>query len=188
MSRAEDFAHAYCRQPAESVLQRAGAVTWLILDADGVLTDGAIVTGPSGEDIKAFHVHDGKGLALMRSAGIGVAIVTARESQALTARAAELGIGELRQGVQDKATALAELSATYRVAPDSMAYVGDDIVDLGAMARVGLAIAVADAHPLAASRSHWITQRAGGRGAVREACELILAARGELAAIFRNHE
>lgn len=187
MNRGKAFHHAYCGQPDASVARRAEAVTWLVLDADGVLTDGAILTGPAGEDIKAFHVHDGKGLALLRDSGLGVAIITARHSQALSARAAELGIRELRQGVRDKAAEITALAATHGVAPETMAYVGDDIVDLGAMQRVGLSVAVADAHPLVVSSSHWTTQRTGGRGAVREVCELILAARGELEEVFRHH-
>lgn len=181
------FEFAYCTRPDESIVARAAAIRCLALDADGVLTDGAILTGPQGEDIKAFHVHDGKGLALLRAAGIGLAIVTARESAALAARCRELGICELRQGVRDKAAALEQLAHAQSLDTAELAYVGDDIVDLGALGRSGLAVSVANAHPLVIARSHWTTGLPGGRGAVREVCELLLAARGELASIFRDH-
>lgn len=183
-----DFDYAYCERPDDDVLARATALEWLILDADGVLTDGTIDTGPHGEDRKAFHVHDGKGLAMLRGAGLGVAIVTARRSEPVAVRAQELGVHELRQGIDDKGLELDNLASAYGTTTATMGYVGDDIVDLGAFGRAGLAVAVADAHPRLAARSHWVTGRPGGRGAVREVCELLLAARGVLTSTFERHE
>ena len=188
MSDSSAFDYAYCGRPPQAAVDRAAAIQWLVMDADGVLTDGTIATGPEGEDRKSFHVHDGKGLAMLRRADIGLAIVSARGSAALASRASELSIHELRQHVDDKARELDRLAAAYDIATEAMAYVGDDIVDIGAFNRAGLSVAVADAHPRCLATSHWVTSYAGGRGAVREVCELILAARGELASILKRHE
>lgn len=181
------FRDAWCERPDDTVLARAAGIRLLALDVDGVLTDGTVFTGARGETVKAFHIHDGKGIAMLRQAGLGVAVLTARRSAAVSRRAEELGIDPVRQGVHNKAAALEALAAERGMPLAACAWVGDDLVDLGAASRAGLAVAVADAHPRLARHSHWQTRRPGGRGAVREVCELILAARGELQAILDSH-
>ena len=162
------------------VVRRARAVRLLLLDVDGVLTDGGLRYDDGGGEAKTFHVHDGHGLKLLQGQGIPVGIVTSRQSPLVQRRARELGLAHLRQGCADKRTALEALLAETGLAADAVAYVGDDVIDLPAMRRVGLAIAVADAHPELRARAHWTTGRPGGRGAVREVCDLLLAAQGRL--------
>ncbi|HET8700180.1 MAG TPA: HAD hydrolase family protein [Nitrococcus sp.] len=181
------FADAYCARPAAEIIARAARVRLLALDADGVLTDGTLYIGRYGEAMKPFHSHDGKGVKMVIAAGIEVAIVTSRHSVALARRARELGIRHLIQNAQDKRSALAALCASLGLATAECAYVGDDIVDLGAVRTAGLGIAVASAHPYLAAACHWQTQRPGGHGAVREVCELLLAARECLQDLLEQH-
>lgn len=176
------FADAYCERPTDAVVERAARVRLLVLDVDGVLTDGTLYIGATGEAFKPFHIHDGKGIAMLRAEGLRTAAITARQSQALARRAAELGIDPVRQNVRDKGRELIQLGAAVGIPAEETAYVGDDLVDLDPLAAVGLAVAVADAHPRVLRASHWQTRRPGGRGAVREVCELLLAARGRLQA------
>ncbi|PWG65203.1 KdsC family phosphatase [Spiribacter halobius] len=174
------FRDAYCDEPPAPVVARAAGIRLLALDVDGVLTDGSVFTGAEGETLKRFHIHDGKGIAMLRAAGVGVAVLTARRSPAVRRRAGELGIDPVCQGVRDKAATLAGIAADRGLEMTACAWVGDDLVDLAAARLAGLAVAVADAHPRLARACHWQTARAGGRGAVREVCELILAAQGRL--------
>nr|WP_245558750.1 HAD hydrolase family protein [Arhodomonas aquaeolei] len=160
--------------------ERAARIGALALDVDGVLTDGGVYISGDGEPFKRFNIHDGKGIAMLREAGIAVAIVTARRSGAVEARARELRIEHVHQGVRDKATALAGLADALGLATESCAFVGDDLVDLAPMRTAGLAVAVANAHPAVCAIAHWVTRRGGGDGAVREVCELLLGARGAL--------
>lgn len=146
----------------------------LVLDADGVLTDGKIYLNDRGEEMKAFDSKDGHGLKLIMRAGIQVAIITGRISQALEHRARELGIELLLQNVKDKRPALIELAQRIGCAPGEMAYMGDDVVDLPAMAVCGLTFAPADALEIVRARVDYVTERGGGNGAVREAVEIIL--------------
>jgi 3-deoxy-D-manno-octulosonate 8-phosphate phosphatase (KDO 8-P phosphatase) len=161
----------------DDVLARARRIRLLVLDVDGVLTDGRLYLSASGEELKVFHVRDGSGLVAVQRAGVGVAIVSGRDSTAVTRRAAELGIRHVRQGVSDKGTELERLLAELGVPPEETACVGDDTPDLPMLHRAGLAIAVADAHPALLGAAHWITTARGGCGAVREACDLLLSAR-----------
>jgi 3-deoxy-D-manno-octulosonate 8-phosphate phosphatase (KDO 8-P phosphatase) len=161
----------------DDVLARARHIRLLVLDVDGVLTDGRIYLSAAGEELKVFHVRDGSGLVALRRAGIDVAIVSGRDSAAVTRRAAELGIGRVLQGVVEKGAALEALMAEAGVAAHEVACVGDDTPDLPMLQRAGLAIGVADAHPAVREAVHWITPSPGGRGAVREACDLLLSAR-----------
>lgn len=177
----------YFDLPAESVWERAQGIRLLISDVDGVLTDGSVLTGPDGEVIKAFHIHDGKGIRMLQDAGLGVAWVTARASSALERRAAELGVTELHQGSTAKGDTMNAVCTAMGVPPEATAFIGDDLVDLPALAIAGLAVAVADAHPTVQARAHWTTRRPGGRGAVRELCELILAAHGRLDELIERH-
>ncbi|MDZ7808819.1 MAG: HAD hydrolase family protein [Arhodomonas sp.] len=183
----EAFRDAYCAAPEPGVVERAAGIRLLALDVDGVLPDGAVYMAGDGEAFKRFHIHDGKGFALLREAGIATAIVTARRSTAVAERARELGISQLRQGVRDKGAEITALAAELELPTAACAFVGDDLVDLAAMARCGLAVAVADAAPRVQRRAHWVTARRGGNGAVREVCELVLAAGGLLQGLMDGH-
>lgn len=157
---------------------RLAKIRWLLLDVDGVLTDGKIRYDSAGRETKAFDVRDGAGLGLLRDAGIQVALVTARTSEMVNQRAAELGIDEVHQGVADKLAAVRDILARNGATSEEAAYVGDDLVDLSVLLQVGLAISVPNAPEDVRSRVHWVTQRPGGEGAVREVCEAILKAQG----------
>jgi 3-deoxy-D-manno-octulosonate 8-phosphate phosphatase (KDO 8-P phosphatase) len=158
------------------VLQRARRVRLLVLDVDGVLTDGRLHITANGEETKVFHVRDGSGIVAVQSAGIQVAIISGRASAAVTRRAAELGIQHVRQGIGDKGAALEQLLHELQLAPALLACVGDDTPDLPMLERASLAIVVADAHASVRPAAHWITTAAGGHGAVREVCDLLLHA------------
>lgn len=156
----------------------AGAdIALLVLDVDGVLTDGRLWYGPGGEELKAFHVRDGHGIVQLLAAGLRVAVISGRSSPAVATRMRELGVTDVIQGVTDKARALAELLARVGVEPQRVASLGDDTPDLGLLAGVGLPAAVADAHPAVLAAAAYVTRAAGGQGAVRELCDLLLAAR-----------
>ncbi|MFO1406455.1 MAG: HAD hydrolase family protein [Steroidobacteraceae bacterium] len=163
---------------APSLFERARRVRLLVLDVDGVLTDGRLYFGPDGEALKAFHVRDGAGIVAALGAGIAVAIISGRASAAVSRRAAELGIRHVHQGAADKSAVLAGLQRELGIGVEETACVGDDTPDLPMLARAGLAVAVSDAHPALAAAVHWTTQAAGGRGAVREVCDLLVTARG----------
>lgn len=160
----------------DAVLERARRIRLLVLDVDGVLTDGRLFISPAGEELKVFHVRDGSGLVAVQRAGVTVAIISGRDSAAVTRRAAELGIRHLRQGVADKGAELTALLLELGIAASETACVGDDTPDLPMLRAAGLAVAVADAHPAAKDAAHWITPSPGGRGAVREVCDLLLSA------------
>ncbi|TLZ17828.1 MAG: HAD-IIIA family hydrolase [Gammaproteobacteria bacterium] len=151
------------------------AIRLLVLDVDGVLTDGRLYYGPRGEALKVFHVHDGVGLVELRRAGVQVAVISGRRSRMVRARCRELGVRHVHQGVTDKLAALARLCALLRLEPAACACVGDDLPDVPLMRRVGLAFAVADAHREARRAADIVTRRPGGRGAVREVCDHLLA-------------
>jgi len=176
--------------PASSELalsERARAVRLLVLDVDGVLTDGTLYFAASGEELKAFNIQDGLGIKLLQASGVEVAIVTGRSSRALELRARELGVGRLVQGVQDKLEAFAALLEALSLQPAQTACVGDDLPDLPLIARCGLAVAVPQAPATLRSRAHYVTRRSGGRGAVREVCELLMQAQGTLARAMENY-
>lgn len=177
----------YFDLPDAGVLRRAAQVRLLALDVDGVLTDGSIYMGAQGELMKAFHIHDGKGISMLLSAGVEVAVLTARRSDFVLRRAEELKIRHVLQGRDPKWPALEELLRELSLTPAQTAYMGDDLVDLPVLRRAGLAMTVADAHPWVAEHCHWQTRRAGGRGAVREACELILTAQDKLTAMLEHY-
>ena len=161
------------------VYQRAQVIRLLILDVDGVLTDGRLYFGPKGETLKVFHVRDGHGLKMAQRAGIEVAFVSGRRSDAAYHRAIELGISRFHEGVRDKVAVMEEIMAAMQIQPAEVAAVGDDVVDLPIMSRAGLAVAVADAVPEVVAAAHWVTSLPGGRGAVREVCDLLLKAQGK---------
>ena len=152
-------------------------VSLVVLDVDGVLTDGRLWYGPDGESLKVFDVRDGHGIKNLISAGIGVAVISGRRSGAVTARMRELGVSDVAQGVKDKARALAELLKRNAIEAKRVACLVDDTPDLELMAAVGLPAAVADAHPEVLAAAQHVTRARGGRGAVREFCDWLVAAR-----------
>ncbi len=159
------------------LLERARRVQLLVLDVDGVLTDGRLHITANGEETKVFHVRDGSGIVAVQRAGIMVAIISGRSSAAVTRRASELGIRHVFQGIADKRAALDALLAQTGVNAEALACVGDDTPDVPMLERATLAVAVADAHATARAAAHWTTLSAGGHGAVREVCDLLLTAR-----------
>ncbi len=164
----------------KDVLEKAALIKLVIFDVDGVLTDGSLFLGDDGQEYKAFNSRDGHGMRMLQDSGVSVGIITGRSSQVVTHRMQSLGIEHVFQGRVHKVPAYEELLATTELDASQVAYVGDDVVDLGVMKRVGLAIAVQDAHPLVKQHAHWITEHGGGRGAARDVCELIMGAQGTL--------
>jgi 3-deoxy-D-manno-octulosonate 8-phosphate phosphatase (KDO 8-P phosphatase) len=164
----------------EDLSSRAARTRLLMLDVDGVLTDGRLYFGPSGEELKVFHSRDGHGLKMLRESGVVLAIITGRSSRALERRAAELGIARLYQGVEDKAAVMEELLAELGIDRAAAAGMGDDVVDLPLMLSCGLALTVPDAPEIVRQHAHYVTRNPAGAGAVREACELIMSAQGSL--------
>ncbi|MGH8197088.1 MAG: KdsC family phosphatase [Steroidobacteraceae bacterium] len=156
----------------------AADVSLVVLDVDGVLTDGRLWYGPDGESWKAFDARDGHGIKMLIAGGIGVAVISSRRSAAVTARMRELGVSDVAQGVADKARALGELLKRNAIDARRVACLVDDTPDLGLMAAVGLPAAVADAHPDVLAAAGHVTHARGGRGAVREFCDWLLAAKG----------
>lgn len=163
---------------------RAAQTRLIAFDIDGVMTDGGLTYTDDGHELKTFNVQDGLGIKLLQKAGIEVAIITGRKSGVVAARARDLGIEHVHQGVADKRATLAALLDRIGIQWPECAFMGDDLIDLPAMTRCGLAIAPANARPVVKEIAHTVTEAGGGRGAVREAAELILEAQGRLAAAF----
>jgi 3-deoxy-D-manno-octulosonate 8-phosphate phosphatase (KDO 8-P phosphatase) len=157
---------------------RCAAIELLVLDVDGVLTDGGIVYSSDGVELKTFHVRDGSGLKLWQQSGKRAAVITGRTSRIVDVRAAEVGIGRVIQGAADKLAAYRQLLAESDIPPAQVCAVGDDVPDLPVLRHCGLAVAVADACPESRADAHYVTRTAGGRGAVREVIELILRCQG----------
>ena len=150
----------------------------LVMDVDGVLTDGRIILDSTGNESKEFHVRDGSGLKLWQRAGKRAAVITGRTSTVVAVRAAEIGLDPVIQGAAEKLPAFRRVLNECRVKPEQVAYVGDDLPDVPVMVQCGLAVAVADACPEARRAAHYVTTAPGGHGAVREAIELILGCQG----------
>lgn len=163
-------------RPSASLLRRARRIRLLVLDVDGVLTDGHLIYGPRGETLKRFHVHDGLGLVCARRAGLGVAVISARRSRAVAVRMQELGIEEVHQGARDKARIYAGLVQRLSLRAEETAVMGDDLTDLPLMEQAGLALAPANAVHEVRQAADWVARRGGGDGAVREAVQLLLGA------------
>ncbi|HEX6633221.1 MAG TPA: HAD-IIIA family hydrolase [Usitatibacter sp.] len=163
----------------EEALERARSVRLAIFDVDGVMTDGTLYIGPSGEALKAFNILDGHGVKMLQAGGVAAAILSGRSSEAVAHRARELGIAHVLQGIPDKVAAFERLAAQERMAPSECAFVGDDLPDVEVMKRCGLAVAVANAVDAVKACAHYVTRASGGRGAVREFCELVLRAQGK---------
>lgn len=162
----------------------ASRIKLVAFDIDGVMTDGGLHYTDDGHELKTFNVQDGLGLKLLQRAGLELAIVTGRNSGVVAARATDLGIAHVFQGVGDKRATVAALLARLGLRWQDCAFMGDDLIDLAVMAECGLAIAPANARPLVRERAHAVTSASGGHGAVREAAEFILAAQGRLAPLL----
>lgn len=171
----------------QSITDKAKAVTLLAMDVDGVLTDGSLYFGNSGEEMKAFSILDGLGIKLLRDAGVTPALITGRRSELVARRAAELGIELIYQGREDKRVALEELCRDQQLELSQVAYVGDDLPDLGAIRAAGLGITVANGHHYVAAHADLQTRAAGGNGAIREVCDVILEAKGLLASVLESY-
>ena len=156
----------------------AAEIALVVFDVDGVLTDGRLWFGPDGEALKAFHVRDGLGIRKLIAAGVRVAVISGRRSAAVSDRMRELGVTDVAQGITDKARALDELLARTGIDSHRVACLVDDTPDLDLMSTVGLAAAVADAHPAVLAAAAYVTKSVGGHGAAREFCDWLLAARG----------
>lgn len=162
----------------DEIAAHAAGIELLLLDVDGVLTDGSVLYADDGTELKRFHVRDGSGLKLWRAAGKRAAIVSGRKSVAVDRRAAELGIAPVIQGCDDKLAGLATVLAQTGIAPERVCAIGDDLPDVPLFRACGLALSVADACPEARAAAHYVTAAPGGRGAVREAIEWLLRAAG----------
>jgi len=164
----------------QDILEKAANIKLVIFDVDGVLTDSSLFIGDDGQEYKAFNSKDGHGMRMLQDGGVEIAIITGRVSSVVEHRMKDLGIKRVYQGKREKLPAYEELLKDVQLSHEQVAYVGDDVVDLPVMCKVGLAIGVQDAHPLVKRHAHWITERPGGKGAGRDVCEMILDAKGKL--------
>jgi 3-deoxy-D-manno-octulosonate 8-phosphate phosphatase (KDO 8-P phosphatase) len=168
-------------------ITRAQKIKIAIFDVDGVMTDGSLFLSDSGEELKAYHVLDGHGLKMLKQSGVELAIITSRTSRSVERRAQNLEITHLYQGSQDKLATFLSLLETLDLQVGDAAYMGDDLIDLPVLCRAGLAVTVPAAPEIVKQHVHYVTKADGGHGAVRECCELIMAAQGSLAAIQQSY-
>lgn len=162
----------------KALIKKAAKIKLAVFDVDGVLTDGKLILGENGNEYKSFHVRDGHGLVMLLESGCKIAVITARSSKIVAERMASLGIEYVYQGEKNKGARLMQLIEELGIEREQVAYTGDDVIDLPAMIKVGLPIAVADARPEVKQHADWVTEDRGGQGAVREVCELIMKAQG----------
>lgn len=162
---------------AADLLARARAVRLMVFDVDGVMTDGALWYGPQGEVLKRFHAYDGHGVKMLAAAGVPSAILSGRRSRAVARRAAELGIKDVFQGIDDKLLEFLKFSQRKKIPVGQIGYMGDELVDLPVLERCGFACAPGEAPAAVRRRAHYVAKAPAGGGAVREVCELILGAR-----------
>ncbi len=160
------------------IAARAAKVRMMIFDVDGILTDGSLHFSPDGEVMKTFNVLDGHGIKLLQNSGVVTAIISARKSDIVLRRATDLGVTHVHQGAHDKRAIFEQLITETGIVPEACGFVGDDVIDLPILSRVGFAASVPGGHPEVRSRVHYVTQACGGRGAARELCDLILHAQG----------
>lgn len=158
--------------------QKIKRLKLLILDVDGVLTDGRLFFDDNGKEYKCFHARDGHGIKLLRQSGVNVAVISGRKSNSVALRMQSLGVELVYQGHENKRAAFAEILQTLNLQPEQVAHVGDDVLDLPVMTQAGFAVAVADANFAVKQRADWCTQTPGGFGAVREVCDLIMQVQG----------
>lgn len=166
----------------QAVYDLASNIKLLIFDVDGVLTDGSLFLGDDGQEYKAFNSLDGHGIKMLRNSGVDIAIITGRTSNVVVHRARNLGITHLYQGIHDKLEAFQHLTEKLSLRFEQCAFMGDDVVDLPAMRRCGLALTVPQAPDMVKQHAHYVSVREGGRGAAREVCELIMQAQDTLEA------
>jgi 3-deoxy-D-manno-octulosonate 8-phosphate phosphatase (KDO 8-P phosphatase) len=159
--------------------ERASRIRLLLLDVDGVLTDGKLYFDQSGNELKSFNTRDGMGIKALQRCGIEVAVITGRKSAAVEQRMSQLGVQHVYQGREDKLNAFLDLLNKTGLDAQQVCFAGDDWIDIPVLLRVGLAVSVADAEDLVREKAHWITTRKGGDGAVREICNLILSAQNK---------
>jgi 3-deoxy-D-manno-octulosonate 8-phosphate phosphatase (KDO 8-P phosphatase) len=171
----------------EFIIEKAKKIKILLLDVDGVLTDGRIIYDSKGRDLKLFDVHDGLGVYLLRKAGIKTILITAKGSKAIRPRARDMQVEEVFEDISPKTAVLAKILNKHKVNTDELCFVGDDLVDLCIMKKVGLAVAVFNAAPEIKDASHYITSKRGGRGAVREVAELILKTQGKWDEVLKDY-
>jgi len=171
----------------QDITEKAKKIKLVIFDIDGVLTTGALFIGDDGQEYKAFNSKDGHGLRMLQDSGVEVAIITGRTSNVVAHRAKDLGITRIYQGKREKLPAYEELIKETGLSHEQIAYVGDDVVDLPVMSKVGLAICVQDGHSFVKQHSHWITESNGGCGAGRDVCEMILDAQGNLHDMLQSY-
>lgn len=163
---------------SKELQQRFERIKLLVLDVDGVMTDGGLTIGDDGQEYKTFHSHDGLGMKLLKASGVNIAIITGRTSNVVKKRAESTGVAHFYQGADDKLAAFNDLLDKAGLQADQCGFMGDDVVDLPPMLKSGLAIAVPDSPALLLQHAHYVTKKCGGRGAVREVCELIMQAQG----------
>jgi len=172
---------------SQKLIEKARSIKLVIFDVDGVLTDGSLFYGDDGLEYKAFNSQDGHGMKMLQSSGVDIGIITGRTSDVVKYRMENLGIEHVYQGQLDKLPAFIKLTQKLKVDAEEVAYVGDDVVDLPIMIRVGLAITVQEGHDLAKKHAHWICQKPAGRGAAREICEMIMQAQGNLEPMLEEY-
>ncbi len=163
---------------SKELQQRFEKIKLLVLDVDGVMTDGGLTIGDDGQEYKTFHSHDGLGMKLLKASGVNIAIITGRTSNVVKKRAESTGVAHFYQGADDKLAAFNDLLEKSGLQADQCSFMGDDVVDLPPMLKCGLALAVPDSPDLLLRHAHYVTKKTGGRGAVREVCELIMQAQG----------
>ena len=171
----------------QALLAKAANIRLLVMDVDGVLTDGRLYFGNQGEELKAFNIRDGLGIKWLQNAGIATAIITGRTSQLVLNRAQNLGIPHVIQGREDKRIALVEMCKTLNIELEQVAYIGDDVQDLSAITSAGLGCTVANGDPLVKKYADWQSDFNGGAGAVRQLAEFILTAQNKLDALYQQY-
>jgi 3-deoxy-D-manno-octulosonate 8-phosphate phosphatase (KDO 8-P phosphatase) len=165
---------------SQEALERARGVRLMVFDVDGVLTDGTLLYGPAGEEMKAFHSHDGLGLKMLAASGVACALLSGRRSAAVATRAAELGVCDVLQGIDDKLSACRQLVEKKHLTLEQIGYMADELVDLALLTRCGFACAPREAPEAVRARVHYVATVAAGRGAAREVCELVMRAQRTL--------
>jgi 3-deoxy-D-manno-octulosonate 8-phosphate phosphatase (KDO 8-P phosphatase) len=171
----------------DEIFEKAANIKLVVFDVDGVLTDSTLYFGDDGQEYKAFNSKDGHGMKMLQQGGVPIAIITARESNVVRHRMANLGIEHVFQGQKEKLPCLLKLAEELKLEMEEIAYVGDDVIDLPVMVRVGLPIAVGDAHNMVKQHAMWTTRHNGGRGAAREVCEAILQGQGKLTEMLQSY-
>lgn len=171
----------------QTIIEKAKKLKLLILDVDGVLTDGRLFFDAQGTEYKCFHARDGHGIKLLKQSGVAIAVISGRKSNSVAIRMKNLGVDYVYQGHEDKVAAFNEIIQALSIKPEQAAHVGDDLIDLPIMTRVGLSIAVNDANFAVKEYADWCTETPGGLGAVREVCDFIMQAQGTFEDVLQSY-